>query len=394
MPDPADRSPVNDDIPPDAHADPTAIAPASEKLTTGNLTTDEPPTDEPSTDEPAATKQRGWLVPQYRRPAWKPFARGLLVRVVVYYLMLVVAVACFQRTLIYRPTKTASLPARQSGLGSDRVSDLSLSTSDGLTLHGWHIRPAPKTVNSVADPLPGSLPEPTPMQDSIGGDYLVLFFPPNMGNRQEHVYDARPWSAIGADVWHFDYRGFGDNSGSANETAITADAQRIWKAARDTGVGPERIILYGESLGGAVAIRLAAELCRTGTPPAGVVVAGTFLSLADVARWHYPWLPVRWLLIDRFSSCDRISSLTCPYLQVHGTADDIVPLNSGKQLFDQAPAQSHTGIAKRWVAVPNAGHNDFAEQSLRVYFTDFLRDLERSPKPDASEDLRPDLESP
>ena len=141
---------------------------------------------------------------------------------------------------------------------------------------------------------------------------------------------------------------------------------------------PGRIILYGESLGGAVAIRLAAELCEADSPPAGVILRSTFSSLVDAGAHHYPWLPVRLALVDRFNSIDRIPQLTCPILQIHGARDSIMPIELGRKLFEAAPEQSSSKIAKKFVELPDAGHNDVtlvAETELRAAIGKFLTGL-------------------
>src|SRR5690606_15602773 len=101
---------------------------------------------------------------------------------------------------------------------------------------------------------------------------LVLIFPGNAGNRWDRIHEGRELAAQDADALLFDYRGYGGNSGSPSETALASDAREIWRLANEElGYRSERIVIFGESLGGAVAIRLAAELCREGTSPAGLV---------------------------------------------------------------------------------------------------------------------------
>ncbi len=112
-------------------------------------------------------------------------------------------------------------------------------------------------------------------------------------------------------------------------------------------VDPDRIVYFGESLGAAVAIGLALE-----RPPAALVLRSPFTSLADVAKVHYPWLPVGRLLIDRYPSIDRIGSLSVPVMVIAGDRDDIVPESLSRKLYDAAREP------KRYLLVPGAGHND------------------------------------
>jgi hypothetical protein len=114
-------------------------------------------------------------------------------------------------------------------------------------------------------------------------------------------------------------------------------------------VDPGRVAYLGESLGAAVALRLAVE-----RPPAALLLRSPFTSLADVGRLHYPWLPVGLLLADRYASAARVARLAVPLLVVAGERDQVVPAALSRRLYDAAPAP------KRFVLVPGADHNDAA----------------------------------
>ena len=124
-----------------------------------------------------------------------------------------------------------------------------------------------------------------------------------------------------------------------------------------------------------MAVRLAAELSRSQEPPGGLVLRSTFSSLVDVAAYHYPWLPVRWALIDRFLSTDRIRQVTCPILLIHGDYDTIVPLSLARLLYAAAPEVSASGEAKSLLVIPGVDHNDVvfvAEEDVKQALRDFL----------------------
>src|SRR5262249_18429888 len=117
-------------------------------------------------------------------------------------------------------------------------------------------------------------------------------------------------------------------------------------------------------LGGGVATALAADVCKSGTEPGGVILQSTFPSLVAAGRIHFPWLPVSLLLIDRFPSAERVPDVTCPVLQIHGRLDTIVPWNLGETLYAAIPATSSDGMPKTRIELPQTDHNDvYADDS-------------------------------
>jgi fermentation-respiration switch protein FrsA (DUF1100 family) len=176
----------------------------------------------------------------------------------------------------------------------------------------------------------------------------VLVCNGNAGNRWMRADLAAALNRAGLSVLLFDYRGYGGNPGRPSEGGLAADARaaQAWLAAQPD-VDPDRIAYFGESLGAAVAIGLAVQ-----HPPAAVVLRSPFTSLGDVGAMHYPWLPVRRLLLDRYPSIDRIASVHAPVLVIAGERDDIVPESLSRRLYDAAAEP------KRYLVVPGAGHND------------------------------------
>ena len=174
----------------------------------------------------------------------------------------------------------------------------------------------------------------------------MLVFNGNAGDRSMRAPLAAALNRMGYSVLLFDYRGYGGNSGRPTEDGLAADARaaEAWLAAQP---GVERVAYFGESLGAAVAVGLAVQ-----RPPAALVLRSPFTSLPDVGAVHYPWLPVRRLLLDRYPSIERIASVSAPLLVIAGDRDDIVPLSLSKRLYDAAAEP------KRFVLVPGAGHND------------------------------------
>jgi uncharacterized protein len=302
------------------------------------------------------------------RRSWKRrAARWFVLYAVIPYVALILLFTAVQRKLLYPATRAPVIGLEDSRLPADRIRAAQVRTHDGLTLNGWLALAAP-----AAEPDARRI--------------LIVCFPGNSGNRIERAADCRDFADLGCDVLLVDYRGYGDNPGSPAESDLAADARSIWGyATNDLGVAPARIVLFGESLGGGVATRLAAEQSAAGQPPGGLVLSSTFSSMTDAVWWHYPWFPVPLMLLDRYPSADRIASVTCPILVFHGTEDDFVPIESGRKLFAAAPETSTSGIPKRFVELRGAGHNDIPASILRDAVRALLTDSRLPASGDASE---------
>ena len=310
-------------------------------------------------------------VPQGKGLRRKAFWVGR--RIVLWYVIILVMLALIQRRLIYQPTQADSIDPVFSGLLSAQCEKVTVNTTDGLELRGWYVRAA----------SPGAPPRPPGTVNGQGSAPVVIYFPGNAGHRGYRALELDVISRLGADVYLFDYRGYGDNPGSPSEEKLADDARSIWRTVTEKrGAKPAQVFLLGESLGGGVATRLAAEMCAAGSPPGGLILRSTFSSLVDVAAHHYWWLPVRVLLIDRFPSTDRIVNVTCPILVIHGTTDEIVPFSNGRRLFEAAPEKSAQAIAKTFAPLEGAGHNDIlyaARDGYRKAVQDFLERVRSKP---------------
>lgn len=231
------------------------------------------------------------------------------------------AVWVLQRRLIYFPIGVP--PPVERALAGAR--EVTLATEDGLELGAWF--------------LPGRGSAPWPAALVCNG---------NAGHRGDRVELARLLASSGMAVLLFDYRGYGGNPGRPNEVGLLHDgrAARLWLEA-SAEVDAKRVVLFGESLGAAVAVALAAE-----RDPAAIVLRSPFTTLVDTGRLHYPWLPVRLLLADRFLSLDRIRAVEAPLLVLAGDRDRIVPQAMSRDLFEASPAE-----LKRLVLVPEADHD-------------------------------------
>ena len=240
-------------------------------------------------------------------------------------LLAVLAVAAlwvFQRQLVYLPDRGPVPPAAAVLPGA---ADVVLETDDGLELGGWYL-------------------------PSAAGAPAVLVASGNGGHRASRAPLARALAEQGLAVLLFDYRGYGGNPGSPSEEGLARDV----RAARAfllevAGVPADRLLYLGESLGAAVVTELATE-----QPPAGLVLRSPFEDLASVGSVHYPLLPVRALLRDRYPVAEQIARVDAPTTVVYGTADTIVPPEQSRRVAAAA------GRLSALVPVHGADHNDLA----------------------------------
>jgi hypothetical protein len=209
----------------------------------------------------------------------------------------------------------------------------SIATEDGIELSVW-IR----------------------VDDAAMGRPLVIVFPGNAGNRAGRVPLGDQLAAAGYGVVLGEYRGYGGNAGTPSESHLIADALAIARAASDDGLGEAGVVYFGESLGAAVAIGAASV-----EAPDALILGSPFMSLVDVGRHHYPWLPVDTLVRDRYPSLERIERGEVdgvPALVIGGAGDRTVPIEQSRTIAEALGAAMHE--------VPGADHNDPSIRSSRA----------------------------
>ena len=237
----------------------------------------------------------------------------------------------FQERLVYLP----ELPSRRVdttpasvGLAFETVR---LATEDGETLAGWFI------------------PAPSPRG-------TVLYFHGNGGNIGHRVEIVRDFHELGLNVLIFDYRGYGESSGSPGEQGTYRDAMAAWRHLTETRRIPaQSIVLFGESLGGAVAAWLAER-----HTPGALVLYAAFTSVADMARALYPILPARLVVRLNYDTRAALAGVKCPVLIMHSSEDEIVPYAQGETLYATAPRQKS-------LVTLRGGHNDALFVSRDLY---------------------------
>ncbi len=255
------------------------------------------------------------------RPKRRRLGRGFLV-VLLLVGTVVAMLWALQRQLIYFPDPTSVPPAAEVIAGAR---DVTLHTADGRELGAWFV--------------PASGPRDTGM--------AVLVAPGNGGNRTGRAELAQELSRRGLAVLLMDYRGYGGNPGNPSEDGLAHDADAAAQALEELGYPAQQTIYFGESLGSGVVAALQAR-----HPPAGMVLRSPFTELADVGAHHYPWLPVRGLLRDRFPVVEHLATSQVPTTVIYGDRDSVVPSVLSARVADVAPS-----LAER-VVFAGADHND------------------------------------
>ena len=210
----------------------------------------------------------------------------------------------FQSRYIYYPERTLSADPSTIGLQFESVY---FESADGVKLSGWFI----------------------PSHSARG---VILFCHGNAGNISHRLESIQIFHQLGLDIFIFDYRGYGQSQGKPTEPGTYEDAQAAWRhLIEERQLAPSDIIVFGRSLGGAVASWLA----QSHTPRA-LILESTFTSLRDIAATLYPYLPVRLLLRFEYNTAEYLSRVDCPVLIVHSRGDEIMPLSHGWRLFEIA----------------------------------------------------------
>ncbi len=266
-------------------------------------------------------------------PALKRMFVSVIIGLVLGYLALILFVYVRQPKMLYFPTREIEQTPADIGLSFE---ELYLKTADGLSISAWYI----------------------PATDARA---VLLFCHGNAGNISHRLDSIRIFHDLGLSVLIFDYRGYGQSGGSPSEEGTYLDAEAAWDyLVQARGINPSHILLFGRSLGGAVAAEVAMRR-RAGA----LIIESGFTSIPDMGRKYYPYMPVSLISRFQYATIDKVVSLSLPKLIIHSRDDEVIPYDQGRKLYDRASEP-------REFLMLRGGHNEGFLISGRLY-TDGLR---------------------
>lgn len=283
---------------------------------------------------------------------WQSFLFPLARIVVFAYLGLAIVLYIGQSNLVFMPSNDVIETPETVGI---KFEDIQLTTKDNVNLAAWFI--------------------PAKDNDSFG-KRVILFCHGNGGNIGNRVSYLPIFKELGFATLLFDYRGYGRSEGKPSEEGTYNDVEAAWQyLTTEKQIPPQKIIIYGESLGGAIASYLAEKLAeKTSQEPqnaGGLILASTFTSISDRAAELYPFLPIRLLSRFSYNSISRLPNIKIPLLVIHSTDDEIIPFHHGDRNF-QAANSPKTLVKLR------GDHNGGFLDSLETYrdgINDFIKKL-------------------
>lgn len=228
----------------------------------------------------------------------------IIIIILSIYILLSVYLFAFQSRQVYFPDRVLITDPSSMGFDFEKIS---LKTEDGINLSAWYI----------------------PSENARG---VILFCHGNAGNISHRLESIQIFNRLRLDVFIFDYRGYGQSDGKPTEVGTYMDSESAWRfLVEERQISPNSIIVFGRSLGGAIATWLSHK-----HTPGALILESTFTSATDIATKMYPYLPMRLLLRFNYNTVDYLEKVACPVLVVHSPDDEIMPFSHGKHLFDIA----------------------------------------------------------
>ena len=260
----------------------------------------------------------------------------ILLFIGVFYVGLALLLYFLQRKMVFSPDPTYVAPELVDVKG---LVEVELRSTQGHRLVNWYV-------------------------PALAGKPTLLFFHGNGGNVANREDKFRQLTAHGLGVFMLGYRGFGGSEGQPSETAFVEDAQVAYDYLIASGIEPENIVIYGESIGTSVAVQLAAKVKN-----AAVILEAPMYSVLSIAKDRHPYFPVGTFLRDKFETNKHINNINSPLFVVHGDADGIIPLASGQRLFAAADEP------KRFYVVKGGEHNNLYEFPIVDEMVQFLLEV-------------------
>ena len=249
--------------------------------------------------------------------------KSSIILIIIFILLFCVVLLMIEDKMIYFPAKYPEGIWNPGDYGVI-TEDAYFKTDDGLMLHGWFV---PSNENKIT----------------------LLWFHGNAGNLSHRLENIKLLHELNINVFIFDYRGYGRSEGKLpSEKTIYLDSRAAYEyLIQQKKIPKGKIIFFGRSLGGAIAVEMARELgCRA------LILESVFTSAEDMAGRMFPFLPVKYFIKTKFNSIEKIKNIACPKLFIHGNRDNVVPFKLGKKLFEAAPEP------KEFYEIDGADHND------------------------------------
>lgn len=253
--------------------------------------------------------------------------RSLVIGIGCFYLPLLVVLFLVQRSLLFPGAGGSYMSPTELG-AQIAIQEIDVPTEDGLTLKAWY--------------MPATRRNLTIVMFHGNGDTMASILAQNI-----------PYVAAGYGVMLTEYRGYFGMPGKPTEAAIYADARAYIHKLNAMGVASKQMVLMGHSLGTGVATRMAHEFDVD-----GLALSAPYTSIVDVAAQHYPFFPVKLMMLDRFENTDSIKLIHTPLLIVHGERDGMIPVANGKAVFAAALEPKLLKI------IPGAGHNTLLRNGM------------------------------
>ncbi len=272
----------------------------------------------------------------------------LVFQLLAVYVIVLLAVYFMQRSLQYFPDKNYPGEPKESGVPAMQV--VELQTDDGLTLNAWFAPPEKRDGK------------------------IVVYYHGNAGHIGHRALKAQHFIDKGMGVLLIDYRGFGGNPGSPSEKGFYQDGRAAIRFLEQKEYAISQFVIYGESIGSGVATQMALEI-----QPRYLILEAPFSSAVDVARKRYFFLPVDFLMKDRYDNADKIADIRTSLLVVHGDEDSVIPIELGRKLFERA---QHP---KEFITINGGHHNDLYDHHAGHVIVEWLEkqiDNETTIKPE------------